>query len=68
MTNSAVVAYYLRELPATLDRPFNLGYGEEPLLVPPYAVVDDDAVGDGARPGPGRIARVDRLVIRVVRR
>ena len=66
VTNSAVVAYYLRDVPATLDRPFNLGYGEEPLLVPPYAVVDDEDVGDGARPGPGRRARVDRIVVRTV--
>ena len=68
LTNSAVVAYYLRELPATLDRPFNLSYGEEILYSPPYVVVDDDAVGDGARPGPGRITRVGRIVVRAVRR
>ena len=64
LTNSAVVAYYLRELPATLDRPFNLGYGEEYLVSPPYVVVDDEDVGDGARPSPGRGTRVGRIVVR----
>jgi 4-amino-4-deoxy-L-arabinose transferase-like glycosyltransferase len=66
LTNSAVVAYYLRDLPVQLDRPFNLGPGREARARPPYAVVDDRRVGDGPRPGPGRINVVEEVVVRVV--
>jgi 4-amino-4-deoxy-L-arabinose transferase-like glycosyltransferase len=67
LTNSAVVRFYLPG--ATLDRPFNLGPGRERDTSPPYAVVDDDRVGRGARPGRGRIvADVGGVVVRIVRR
>jgi 4-amino-4-deoxy-L-arabinose transferase-like glycosyltransferase len=66
VTNSAVVAYYLRERPIQLDRPFNLGPGLEGSAKPPYAVVDDERVGEGPRAGPGGVRRVDEVEIRVV--
>jgi 4-amino-4-deoxy-L-arabinose transferase-like glycosyltransferase len=68
LTNSAVVAYYLRDLHPALDRPFGLGPGREGRTAPPYAVVDDARIGDGARPGPGRRAGVGPIVIRRVGR
>jgi 4-amino-4-deoxy-L-arabinose transferase-like glycosyltransferase len=69
LTNSAVVAYYLDDPEPVLDRPFNLGAGLEPRTAPPYAVVDDGAVGAGARPGPGRlVAKVDGIAVRLVTR
>ncbi len=66
LTNSAVVAYYLRLPPSALDRPFGLGPGRERTAQRPYAVIDDTAVAGGARPGPGRARQVDRIVIRLV--
>jgi hypothetical protein len=68
LTNSAVVAYYLRDRHPALDRPFGLGPGREGRTAPPYAVVDDSRVGDGPRPGPGRRAAVGPIVIRRVGR
>jgi hypothetical protein len=68
LTNSAVVAYYLREAHPVLDRPFGLGPGREARTAPPYAVVDDSRVGTGPRPGPGRRASVGPIVIRIVAR
>ena len=50
LTNSAVVAYYLRGLPVTVDRPFGLGPGL-PCARPPCVIVDDTRV-----PGTARIA------------
>lgn len=64
LTNSAVVEYYLEHPRPTLDRPFGLGPGREPGTRPPYAVVDDSRVGQGARPGPGRVARIGPIVVR----
>lgn len=65
LTNSPVVVYYLRA--ARLDRPFNLGSGDEQAARRPYAVVDDARVGY-ARPGPGRATVIDgRIVVRAVR-
>ena len=66
LTNSAVVAYYLRLPPSALDRPFGLGPGRERDTQRPYAVIDDTAVAGGARPGPGQARRVGRIVIRRV--
>jgi hypothetical protein len=66
LTNSAVVGYYLRDLPVRLDRPFNLPRGDEEGAKPPYVVVDDERVGDGHRAGPGRVSAVEELVVRVV--
>ena len=68
LTNSAVVAYYLRERQARLDRPFNLGPGEEARARRPYVVVDDSRIGTEPRPGPGRRIQVGPLVVRPVRR
>jgi 4-amino-4-deoxy-L-arabinose transferase-like glycosyltransferase len=68
LTNSAVVAYYLRDLHPALDRPFGLGPGRESRTAPPYAVVDDARVGAGPRPGPGRRETVGPIVIRRVDR
>ena len=50
LTNSAVVAYYLRDLDVQVDRPFGLGPG---ALCEDCVVVDDVRVAGGAR-GPGR--------------
>lgn len=57
ITNSAVVAYYLRGLHPHLDRPFGLGPGLDggcvhPCRVP-FLVVDDARVAGGARTGNG---------------
>jgi hypothetical protein len=68
LTNSAVAAFYLRGLPVVLDRPFGLGGGDEPPTERPYVVVDDERVGEGARPGPGRATRYEDYVVRVVGR
>jgi 4-amino-4-deoxy-L-arabinose transferase-like glycosyltransferase len=68
LTNSAVVAYYLRDLHPLLDRPFDLGQGREGRTAPPYVVVDDSRVGAGPRPGPGERAAVGPIVIRRVAR
>jgi hypothetical protein len=66
LTNSAVAAWYLQGLPVILDRPFGLGRGEEPpSTAGPYAVVDDERVGGGARPGPGRVRRFGDYVVRL---
>ena len=57
LTNSSVVAFYLRDLQVVLDRPFGLGPGLEQETRAdglPYAVVDRRRIGDGPRPGPGR--------------
>jgi 4-amino-4-deoxy-L-arabinose transferase-like glycosyltransferase len=48
-TNSAVVAYYLRDRDVVLDRPFGLGPGCGTCPV----VVDDARIAGGVRPGPG---------------
>ena len=68
LTNSAVVAYYLRDRRPVLDRPFDLGRGLEDRTVLPYAVVDDSRVGTGPRPGRGRRQAVGPIVIRRVDR
>ena len=66
LTNSAVAAWYLQGLPVILDRPFGLGRGEEPPTTSgPYAVVDDERVGGGVRPGPGRVRRFGDYVVRL---
>jgi 4-amino-4-deoxy-L-arabinose transferase-like glycosyltransferase len=67
LTNSAVVSYYLRDMHPLLDRPFDLGPGAETLAQRPYAVVDDDRVGPGARSGPGRRVAVEGILVRLVR-
>jgi 4-amino-4-deoxy-L-arabinose transferase-like glycosyltransferase len=64
LTNSAVAAYYLRDLDTTLDRPFNLGRGREARTEQPYAVVDE---AWRARPGPGERTDVGGIEVRIVR-
>jgi hypothetical protein len=57
LTNSAVVAYYLRDLEPRLDRPFGLGPGLEAGCVAPcrraFLIVDDTRVANSPRLGPG---------------
>ncbi|MEA2497287.1 MAG: hypothetical protein QOJ29_5198, partial [Thermoleophilaceae bacterium] len=57
LTNSAVVAYYLRDLHPRLDRPFGLGPGLESGCVGPcrasFLIVDDRRVANSPRVGPG---------------
>jgi hypothetical protein len=64
LTNSAVAAYYLRDLDTTLDRPFNLGRGRGASTKPPYAVVDE---AWRARAGPGERTDVGGIEVRIVR-
>jgi Dolichyl-phosphate-mannose-protein mannosyltransferase len=64
LTNSAAAAYYLRDLDTTLDRPFNLGRGQEAESEPPYAVVDE---AWRARAGPGERTTVGGMEVRIVR-
>lgn len=69
LTNSAVVAYYLRAQHVILDRPLGLGRGLEgdcARCPRPLAVVDDAGVGAGPRPGPGPTWRVGHYVVRAV--
>lgn len=69
LTNSAVVAYYLRQLDVRLDRPFGLGQGLEADCAGrcgvSFAVVDDTRVAGGARPGPGPARAFGPLVVRL---
>jgi hypothetical protein len=51
-TNSAVVAFYLRDLHPVLDRPFGLAPGGIPECAEGCVVVDDARVPGGPRPGP----------------
>jgi hypothetical protein len=50
VTNSAVIAYYLRDLHPRLDRPFGL---KAPCrgCRPPYLIVEDTRVANSPRPG-----------------
>jgi hypothetical protein len=57
LTNSARVAFYLRHLDARLDRPLGFGLDLEAACGPrcplALAIVDDERVPAGVRPGPG---------------
>ncbi|MFL5894207.1 MAG: hypothetical protein ACJ76Z_03720 [Thermoleophilaceae bacterium] len=68
VTDSAVVAYYLRSLHPRLDRPFGLGPGLEGGCVAPckasFLVVDDTRVANGGRPGPGRARAFGAIYVR----
>ena len=64
LTNSAVVAYYLRDLDPRLDRPFGLGRGLEAKCASPCLVVDDARVAGGARTGPGPARAFGPIVVR----
>jgi hypothetical protein len=52
VTNSAVIAYYLRDLHPQLDRPFGL---KAPCkgCRPPFLIFDDTRVANSPRSGPG---------------
>jgi Dolichyl-phosphate-mannose-protein mannosyltransferase len=67
LTNSAVVAYYLRDRSVTVDRPFGLGPGLEDRGVcrRGCAIIDDVRVAGGARPGPGVRHAAGPYVIRL---
>jgi 4-amino-4-deoxy-L-arabinose transferase-like glycosyltransferase len=64
LTNSATVAFYLRDHHPLVDRPFGLLPGREPEC-PSCAIVDDSRVAGGVRPGPGRRVRVGPVVVRL---
>lgn len=65
LTNSAVVAYYLRRLPVTVDRPFGLRPGRERSCPSPCVIVDDTRVPGGARPGPGPAKLIGPFEVRL---
>jgi hypothetical protein len=65
LTNSAVVAYYLRRLPVIVDRPFGLGPGRERACPSPCVIVDDTRVPGGARPGPGPARLIGPFEVRL---
>ena len=57
LTNSARVAYYLRDLRPRLDRPLGFGADAEDACepgCPPLVIVDDARAPAGVRTGPGR--------------
>ena len=63
LTNSAVVAYYLRDHHPMLDRPFGLGRGAESSCGA-CMIVDDTRVAGGARPGQGPAFAFGPIVVR----
>ena len=69
LTNSPVVAYYLRDLDPRLDRPFGLGNDEARCgagCPRPLAVVEDARLPGGVRAGPGAPTTYGPIVVRVV--
>lgn len=72
LTNSPVIAYYLRDADARvrLDRPFGLGNDEptcvEPSCPRPLAVVEDARLPGRLRVGGGAVAPFGPIVVRVV--
>src|SRR3954452_16260428 len=68
LTNSAVVAYYLRDLHPFLDRPFGLGQGEESRCERPckrrFLIVDDTRVANSPRSGPGAATSFGPIYVR----
>ena len=68
LTNSAVVAYYLRGLHPRLDRPFGLGPGLESGCVDgcrlPFLIVDDTRVANSPRIGPGAAHAFGAIYVR----
>jgi len=68
LTNSPVVAFYLRDLSPRLDRPFGLG-NDEPTCADcprPLAVIEDARLPGGVRTGPGAQTALGPIVVRVV--
>ena len=72
ITNSAVVAYYLRDLHPRLDRPFGLGAGAESSCVASckasFLIVDDGRVANGPRMGPGKAHAFGPIYVRITRK
>jgi 4-amino-4-deoxy-L-arabinose transferase-like glycosyltransferase len=72
LTNSPVVAYYLRDAEADvrLDRPFGLGNEEPACLAPscphPLAIVEDARLPGGVRAGGGAVTPLGPIVVRLV--
>ena len=64
LTNSAVVAYYLRGLHPHLDRPFGLGRG----MRGPAVVVEDTRVANSPRPGTGPSRSFGPIYVRITRK
>lgn len=68
LTNSARVAFYLRELEPQLDRPLGFGADAEERCepgCPPLAIVDDSRAPAGVREGPGESHRFGPLYVRL---
>ena len=72
LTNSAVVAYYLRDSGADvrLDRPFGLGNDEPGCAAGacpgPIVVVEDSRLPGGVRGGPGAVTAFGAIAVRAV--
>ena len=69
VTNSSVVAYYMRDFHPILDRPFGLGRGIQTACGTDchgtYLIIDDARVAGGPRIGRGRAHRFGALYVRV---
>ena len=69
LTNSAVVAYYMRDVHPHLDRPFGLGHGLQSNCLMDcggvYLIVDDTRIANGARIGRGHAHQFGALYVRV---
>jgi 4-amino-4-deoxy-L-arabinose transferase-like glycosyltransferase len=66
LTNSAVVAYYLRRLPVVLDRPFGLGPGLQRSCPSPCVIVDDSRVPGGVRQATGPSKTIGPFDVRLL--
>ncbi len=69
VTNSARVAFYLRDMRPRLDRPLGFGADAEEACGPncplPLAIVDDARAPAGVRAGPGRTEAFGPLHVRL---
>jgi hypothetical protein len=63
LTNSAVIAYYLRDLHPRLDRPFGLKAACRGCT-PPFLIVEDTRVANSPRPGPGHATAFGPVYVR----
>jgi hypothetical protein len=68
LTNSAVIAYYLRDVHPHVDRPFGLRAPCGEPCKPPFLIVDDTRVGPGARTGPGSAHAFGPIYVRATSR